>query len=414
MPPFAISTLLGVQRSGQAALQINPSFANPFQDIKTGVTLTNPYPFGGPPSNVLFTPTSGNLPVFTSCCAVLDGATRDPVADNFNLTIERQITDSMLLTVGYVGSVAHHLTAGLPVNLVTGLDNSNNPINQYDPSVYGPIDTIFSNGNSNYHSFQASLNRRLSHGLQFLVSYTYSHSIDNTSGFENSSFGTFGGEFGGFSTIRASNPYCFASCNRASSIYDARHRLVISYYYTIPGLQRNQLLSRLTNGFAIGGVTTFQTGFPLDVADLGGLSGGCGNGDFSCWDGPNQVGPVHYLNPHTTGMWFDPSAFARVACDPANGCPSSGVSPASVAAYGNAPRNVLQGPGFNNWDLDVIKDTQITEGKKLELRIEFYNLFNHPTFDPNSVVTDISAGNFGAVTAARHPRRIQLAAKVYF
>jgi hypothetical protein len=416
MPPFAISDSIGVQRPGQPPLQnINPSFANPFQDIATGVTVANPFPYT-PPASVLFTSANGNLPVFGGCCAVLDGGTRDPMAENYNLTIERQLTSSMLLTVGYVGSVAHHLTSGLPVNLATGVDSSGNVINQYDPAVYGPIDTIFSNGNSRYNSLQVSVNRRLSHGLQFLASYTYSHSIDDTSGFENSAFGTFGGEFGGFSTIRAANPYCQSTCDKASSIFDARHRLVISYFYEIPGLQRNQLLSRLTKGWTIGGVTTFQTGFPLDVADGATPSGGCnGGGDFSCWEGPNQVGPVHYLNPRTTGNWFDPSAFAVVPCElAAAGCPGSGVSPTSVAAYGNAPRNVLRGPGINVWDLQLFKDTQITESKKIELRIEFYNLFNHTQYDPNGVVTDISASNFGAATTTLPPRRIQLAAKFIF
>ena len=90
------------------------------------------------------------------------------------------------------------------------------------------------------------------------------------------------------------------------------------------------------------------------------------------------------------------------------------MSPASVAAYGNAPRNVLRGPGINTWDLQLYKDTQITESKKFELRIEFYNLFNHTQYDPNGVITDISAGNFGAVTTTLPPRRIQLAGKVYF
>jgi hypothetical protein len=246
------------------------------------------------------------------------------------------------------------------------------------------------------------------------VSYTYAHSIDNTSGFENSSFGTFGGQYGGFSTIRASNPYCLSTCDIASSIYDARQRVVISYFYAIPGLQQNQLISHLTKGWTIGGVTTFQTGFPLDVADGATPSGGCnGGGDFSCWDGPDQVGPIHYLNPRTTGNWFDPSAFAVVSCELA-GCPGSGVSPTSVASYGNAPRNVLRGPGINTWDFQLSKDTFISESKRVELRIEFYNLFNHTRYDPNGVITDISAANFGAATTTLPPRRIQLGAKFYF
>jgi len=421
MPPFAITSTIGVQGSGSPALQINPSFANPFKDVSSGFlctgpgcTLTNPFPYAGPTSNVPYTAANGNLPVFGGCCAALDAGARDPVGENYNLTIDRQLTNSALLTVGYVGSVAHHLSSGRPVNLATGVNSSGNVIWEYNAAVYGSIDTIFSDGNSHYHSFQASLRKRLSQGLQLLVSYTYAHSIDDTSGFENSSFGTFGGEYGGFSTIRASNPYCFSTCDVASSIFDARHRLVISYFYQIPGIKRDLLLSRLTSGWTIGGITTFQTGFPLDVGDEATPSGGCnGGGDFSCWDGPNLVGPIHYENPRTTGNWFNTSAFAPVACEAA-GCSASGVSPTSVAAYGNAPRNVLRGPGINNWDFQLFKDTQVNENMRVELRIEFYNFFNHTQFDPNGVITDISQANFGAVTATLPPRRIQLAAKFYF
>ena len=302
MPPFAITESLGVFSSGGATLQVNPSFQNPFTDIATGAAVANPFPYGGPSQSVAFTSANGNLPVFSFCCAVLDGATRDPVAENFSLTLERQVTANTIVSLGYVGSVAHHLTVGLPVGVATGLNASNNPTFNYDPTVYGPIDTLLSIGNSRYSSLQATVNKRLSHNLQFLVSYTYAHSIDSTSGFENSAFASFGGQSGGFSTLRTSNPYCFPKCAIASSIYDARQRLVISYFYEIPGLHRGELLSRATSGWTIGGITQFQTGFPLDVIDSAAPSGGCnGGGDFGCWDGPNLVGPIHYLDPRKNG-----------------------------------------------------------------------------------------------------------------
>jgi hypothetical protein len=427
MPPFAISESIGVFSPGGAVLQnVNPSFQNPFQDISTGnlctgpnCTLTNPFPYGGPTQNVAFTSASGNLPVFGFCCGVLDGNSRDPMAENYNLTIERQLSNNTILSLGYVGSVAHHLSVGLPVGIATGLDKTQDPIVptfNYDPSVYGPIDTVFSMGNSRYNSFQANVTRKLSHNLQFLASYTYAHSIDDTSGFENSAFSSFGGQSGGAGFLRTSNPYCFPKCDFGSSTFDARHRLVISYFYQIPGLHRNTFLSRATEGWTVAGITTFQTGFAMDVIDSADPSGGCnGGGDFGCWDGPNQVAAVHYLNPRQTGQWFDPGAFATVPCESAAaGCTGSGVSPTGVAAYGNAPRDVLRGPGINNWDFQVYKDTKITESTRVELRIEFYNVFNHVQFDPNGIGTDIGSGNFGAVTAALPQRRIQLAAKVYF
>src|ERR1700730_3661519 len=133
MPPFAITTVLGAS----GGVTINPSFANPFVDIATGTTIRNPYPYKGAPSNTPFTAANGFLPVFTSCCAVLDANTQDPMAENYNLTVERQLSDSMILSVGYVGSVAHHLTYGVPQNL-----GNSAGVFRYDVPTYGSVDTL--------------------------------------------------------------------------------------------------------------------------------------------------------------------------------------------------------------------------------------------------------------------------------
>ena len=307
------------------------------------------------------------------------------------------------------------------MNLVTGLDSTDTPVNLYPIGVYGSIDETFSNGNSNYNSLQAQWIKQMTHGLSFEASYTYSHSLGDSSGFENSAFGTFGSELGGYGgAIRAANPYCyFKGCDYGSSIFDARQRLVFNWVYTIPGLHSNGFVSRLTNGWTITGIATFQTGFPMDVADLDAPSGGCDlGGDFSCWDGPNQVGPVQYMNPRKTGFWFNPSAFSPTACALAGGgaedCPAQGVSPTSVLAYGNAPRNPVRGPGINNWDLSLYKDTTITERLKLQLRLDAFNAFNHLQFDPNGISGNVNSGVFGQVTAALPPREVQLSGKVFF
>jgi hypothetical protein len=309
----------------------------------------------------------------------------------------------------------------LPENLVTGLDSMDNPISLYNPAVYGAIDEIFSIGNANYNSLQAEVTKQMSHGLSFQAAYTYAHSMDDTSGFENSSFGSAGGDIGGYGgAIRAANPYCyFKGCDYASSIFDARNRLVINWVYTIPGLHSNGFVSRLTTGWTITGIATFQTGFPMELDDSGIPSGGCSSeSDFSCWDGPNEVAPVQYMNPRTTGFWFNPNSFAPVNCTPVgssiNSCPSDGVSPASVAAYGNTPRNPVRGPGINNWDLSLYKDTTISERMKVELRLDAFNAFNHLEFDPNGISGNIENPNFGKVEGALSPREVQLSARFMF
>jgi hypothetical protein len=415
VPPFAISTVNGVTGSGSPVLSINPSFANPFADIATGATVPNPYPFTGYPSTVDYATTPGLEPVFGPCCAVVAQNFRDPRMTNYNLTVQRQVGTSTIITVGYVGSVARDLSFGMPINAVTGLGTGGSLLFPYPLSVYGPIDTIFSGGNSNYNALQASINKHLSNGLQLLVSYTYSRSFDDTSGFENSSFGEFGGESGGYGgSIRASNPYCFPRCDYAASVFDAPQRLVISYVYQVPGFHGGSwILNRLTQGWTVSGITTFQEGFPVDIADLSNPSGGCQAGDFSCWDGPNQVAPVHYMNPRAPGHpWFSASSFAQVACAPS--CPAVGVSPTSALAYGNAPRNSLRGPGINNWDFALYKDTSINESMKVQLRMEAYNVFNHTQFNPDGIGTDIISPTFGSISEAQNPRLMQLVARFIF
>jgi Carboxypeptidase regulatory-like domain len=418
MPPFTISS------SGAA----HPGLGSPYTDVSTGTPVSNPFPFNGVvPRDVQFTAAAGYLPLYNSCCGSVDPKFVDPMAENFNLTLERQLSPNMLMSLGYVGAVAHHLLVGLPVNIPVPYpaaiapclaDQPNcdafsqtNPASagghpndfKYPSDIYGPIDQISTIGNSNYNSFQATLNKSFSHGLQFFAAYTYSHSLDNGSGFENTSFG--GGGFGGLGSVRAANPYC-RSCDYASSIFDARQRFVINYMYRIPGIHSSSLLSRVTNGWTFAGITTFQTGFPLDVVDTSFSSLTCqpNFSDFACLDHPDQVGPVHTFDPRThltsTGqhLWFNTDAFA----------------PEPLGAIGNAARNPFRGPGRNNWDFEVFKDTHFTESTYVQLRIEFYNVFNHTQFDPAGISTNINSSRFGQERRAFNPRQIQLAAKFYF
>jgi hypothetical protein len=258
-------------------------------------------------------------------------------------------------------------------------------------------------GNSNYSALQASLERHFSHGLQFLAAYTWAHALDNGSGFENSGFG--GGGFGGFGQTRGINPFN-QDLNYGPSTYDATQRLVINYVYAFPSVRKfdslHWLPSRLTDGWQMSGITTFQTGFPVDVIDSAFQSLTCPYPDFYvCWDVPNRVGPIQYMNPrnNASNYFVNPSAF---------GAPALGTQ-------GNAGRNLLRGPGINNFDFALMKDVKLTESTRIELRFEFFNIFNHTQFDPAGIISDFNAGSvFGSDLAARDPRLIQLAGKFYF
>ncbi|HEY6991258.1 MAG TPA: carboxypeptidase-like regulatory domain-containing protein, partial [Bryobacteraceae bacterium] len=253
-PPFSL-TDGGVQDVGGV-----PGFASPFNSVNpanvnyniytgTGVTPTtvnaatlgNKYPFTPPAagSNVdfsFFAPMSLN---------VLDPRFAVPYSVNYNLTMQRELPGQMLLTLGYVGSAGRHEERAFELNPAINpagcaadptcvanrvLQGLNNPENFLNPSVipgtsalwFGSAGQQATDGNSIYHSLQASLQKRLSHGLDFLFAYTYSHAIDNGSSLENSSFGT-----------RGTNPLV-PSLNVGDSAFDARQRFVLSYDYQIP------------------------------------------------------------------------------------------------------------------------------------------------------------------------------------
>jgi Carboxypeptidase regulatory-like domain len=428
------------------------TFADPFTNIQTRASVTQPFPYPGPSKNITF---GQFFPLYNSN-AGMDPNITDPMAINYNVTLERQLSPSTLFSVGYVGSVAHRLTTVVPQNLVTNVapcaaDPACGPFNMeythpesykypqaapcafnnFDPaapcSIYGPIVTIGTAGNSNYNALQASVKHRLSHGLDFLVSYTFSHTLDEASGFENSAFG--GGNFGGFGSLRGTNPYN-PRLDYGNAIFDAKQRLVIGYYYQIPSIRHFQSMawmpSRVTEGWTFGGITTFQTGFPLDVVDgnlTSLLSSQFDISDNTSIDVPSLTGKITYFNPrnNNNSQMENACAAGGQAAGPVTGrfwfSPGAFTCETTPGVLGNAGRNILRGPGINNFDFELYKDTRITEGTKLELRIEFYNVMNHPNFDPNSVITDMSDSRFGQITNVRpsNPTRlIQLAAKFYF
>lgn len=404
----------------------SPSFANPYVDIATGTPCNNPFPASlSPPSNVDFGP---YLP--TWLYAVSPDHTV-PYSQNFNLTVQHQLTDTSIISVGYVGALGRKevilvdANPGVnPAGCLSGVgaeagcvkyriyQNYYYPQNYnygYDPrygvAVFG-VGYNQTTGISNYNALQVTFNKHMSHGLSFDAVYTWSHALDNGSGFENSGFG--GGGFGAYGDTRATNPFNQTLYNYGSSSFDAKQRFVIAYTYLIPPIHRfsNGAAKRFFDGWKMTGITTFQSGFPLDVVDSSFRSLTCSALSWTvCWDVPNEVSTPQYVDPRTSSFnnnnlyWFNPSAFAQT--------PTFGVQ-------GNAGRNPLRGPGIANFDWAFMKETQITESTRLELRFEFYNLFNHTQFDSSGITTDINSSNFGRILAARDPRLIQLAAKFYF
>jgi hypothetical protein len=244
-------------------------------------------------------------------------------------------------------------------------------------------DTI---ANSNYNSLQASLEKRFTHGLQFQLAYTYSKSIDDASSFEN-----------------ILKPIC-DRCNRSLSLFDARHRLVISYLWELPVPKYDGAKGKFLNGWAISGITSFQSGFPIRIqsSDDAELENSF---DFELPGKPDLVAPFKTFDPRkNNNYYFDPNSFAL---------PVQSDTSTPLQLLGNAPRTICCGPGIDNFDFSVQKILPVGENKHFEFRAEFFNTFNHTQFlNPDGNISD--GADFGRIKRARDPRNIQFALKFAF
>jgi len=217
--------------------------------------------------------------------------------------------------------------------------------------------------------------------MTFLASYTYSKVLTDSSGF-NSTW------------INFTNH----ALSKSLAQFDMRQNFVISYAYQLPFGRFHSLPNRLTQGWSINGITRFTTGFPVYLSepdDDRSLVGSTGV------DVPDLVGRVQIQNPRLAGpqgpnQYFSASSFAA---EP-------------LGQFGSANRAFFSGPGLNNWDFALHKETVIRESMKLEFRAEYFNLFNHTQF--MNPVGNFNSSQFGLVTSAQNPRIGQMSLKFLF
>jgi hypothetical protein len=348
-----------------------------------------------------------------------------PYAEHYNFSIQREISRSTVLTLAYVATQGHKLISqndGNPGNAVfcqqltaagakdlTSGQTGCGPYQENDTfqlpngsKVYStrnylgpnycpdapPLYICFSQGdsftrnsaNSNYNSFQATLERKAA-DVTFLLAYTYGKSLDDASTFgDNMNFSNF-------------------ALSRGLSSFDVTHNFVGSYNWAVPFDRTfSSLPKRLTQGWTVNGITRFSTGFPIGISQ--------GNGDISLTgsssDEPNRVGPIVTQDPRTLDASGKNRYFLASAFEPNT----------TLGTFGTSSRRFFHGPGIINTDLGVSKRIPITESMAVEFRGEFFNIFNHTQFsNPNG---NISSSNFGVVTSARDPRIGQVSAKFYF
>ena len=267
--------------------------------------------------------------------------------------------------------------------------------------VFSSIFTQNTIANSAYNALQLSLEKRFSHGLQFATAYTFGKSLDFASTFEN--------------LVDPVNP----KRNRSLSLFDARHRFVFSYYWELPVPKYQGMAGKLLNGWAVSGITTFQSGFPIRITEQDDIELQ-GSFDFETPGQPNVVAPFRSIDPRraTCAFGTGPGAGPNAApCQPINAGfdPNNSFTEATVppGTIGNAPRTVCCGPGINNWEFGFLKSTPISDRFRLEFRGELFNAFNHAQFfQPDGNTTNGS--DFGRVKRARDPRLVQFALKLSF
>jgi hypothetical protein len=259
---------------------------------------------------------------------------------------------------------------------------------------------------SAYNSLQASLEKRFAHGLQFTAAYTFSKSFDEASSFEG--------------ILNPINP----AASRSLSQFDARHRFVFSYYWDLPIRKFDGAAAKVLNGWAVSGITTFQTGFPIRItssADNELMY----SFDFELPGEPLQLSRFRTKNPHSTGCAYetgptDPSGSGQ-ACvpvtnqffDPNIFTEDAAAFPQILGTIPNTKRTLCCGPHISNTDFAVLKTIPINESRRIEFRAELFNIFNHTQFyNPDGNSSD--GTQFGQITQARQPRLIQFALKFYF
>jgi hypothetical protein len=345
------------------------------------LTLNNPFPSFFP------------FPLPDSALAIQRDL-RTGYMQHWNFTVERQIGDKRIFEVAYVGSKGTKLLTARDINqpqpspLPPGLPFVPRPNPRFDD-----IDMLESRANSSYNALQAKFQQRFSRGLSALASYTWSKSIDDASNFFSSA---------GDPNF-PQNSYNVRA-ERGRSNFDVRQRLSVSYNYLLPFGEGRRFLSdsgwatTILTGWETFGIVTLQTGRPFTVALLGEIdNSGTGRSilGFGANDRPNVVGNPELSNG-TTGRWFNTAAFAF---------PAPGT-------FGNAGRNILDGPSFQNVNASLVKNTRINESVSVQFRAEFFNLFNHPNFNlPDNF---LGSPTFGVITSAREPRHIQFGLKLLF
>lgn len=364
---YSINYNLGQYGSMATQLGFQPPFA--FTQTNTAVPLTSlTIQNGFPPSS---TPVTNNYAV--------DPNYRLAYVQTWNLNIQQEVKGDMIINIGYTGSKGTHLD----MVRAPSLDSGGLLINNAQPFLFESSD-----GSSILHAGSIRVRKRMRHGFSFGGTYTYSKSIDNAS------------SIGGTAVVVAQNDLDLAA-ERGLSSFDQRHRFTADYYYQLPFGKEKKWLhgdgwqDKFFGGWAFQGNITLASGFPFSPRIFGSLIdlGRGANGSLR----PDLV-PGQAITVSDPGIqeWFNTAAF---------------IAPAP-GQFGDAGRNIIEGPGTIEFDMAFSKTIQFKEMQSLELRISATNVFNHANF--SGIDTTLGSPTFGQVISVSSMRKTQLIARYRF
>jgi hypothetical protein len=324
---------------------------------------------------------------------VVDGKWVTSYTQQWNFTVERELITDARLRVAYVGTQSTHLKGEYDQN--APIYNANLTLAQNRATIddrrlikgYSRIDRFFHGLNASYNGLEVSLDKRYSHGLTILTSYTWSKALDYQSRNQAAQ------------DAPLSNPFNFF-LGHGSTTGDRRHRFISSYVWDLPGLTRGAVSKALTGDWKFSGILTLQSGRFFTINATGDPLAGISGARVDLIGAGDPVLPTNRSKGEKIEQYFDKTRFRNPA-------------PNTLGTLG---RNRLEGPGFANLDVSMVKGFRLPilgESGLGQFRFEAFNLFNRTNFgQPNTGITNV---NFGALTGTDgNPRQLQLALKILF
>ncbi len=379
---------------------------------------TNNVLFSDPHTNV----TGGTItvPIVVSGVTGLAAKYKVPTSYQYSLGVQQALTPNTVFSISYVGNQGRYQSYFQEINLPpssqlaslqqtgfgtqVGADGKPIPYNGLVAYPgYGGIRLAFTGENTRYNSLQMEVHGRPTHDLNLQAAYTFSRSIDPSTGNGN-----------GWDLDNVSNPYVGWKYDMGPSFFDRTHVAFVNFVYDIPFLRNSssRLLKATIGGWQLSGIVSMMTGAPLNVS----LSGSniAGIVKNSAGNRPNISGGISYPDSHAilnkklnTVQWF-----------------TANLSAPAAGNWGNLGHNAVRGPGRDNWNLSLFKSFEFTERARLEFRVETFNTWNHTQFggpgQGGGIDTNYNPppnkpnASFGMVTSAFDPRVFQLGAKMIF